>query len=159
MGRGKEVVMSVTGVHSIDSSITRTNSWLADIADSLGVDDRRLAFRIARAWLHALRDHLTVDAAAGFGAELTEVLRGIYYESWKPGQVPVRSSAAEYAARFAHEARIRAEQVPAAAGVITGVARRHMAPEVVERAFAVLPPNIRELLDPEPAALTSERAE
>jgi uncharacterized protein (DUF2267 family) len=151
--------MSVTGVHSIDSSITRTNSWLADIADSLGVDDRRLAFRIARAWLHALRDHLTVDAAAGFGAELTEVLRGVYYEGWQPGQVPVRSSAAEYAARFAHEARIRAEQVPAAAGVITGVARRHMAPGIVERAFAVLPPHIRELLDPVPAVLAAETAE
>jgi uncharacterized protein (DUF2267 family) len=148
MGRGKEVTMSVTGVHSIDSSITRTNSWLADVADSLGVDDRRLAFRIARAWLHVLRDHLTVDAAAGFGTELTEVLRGVYYEGWKPAGVPVRSSASEYATRFAHQARIRDEQVPAAAGVITGVARRHMAPDAVERALAMLPPNIRELLEP-----------
>ncbi len=151
--------MSITGVHSIDSSITRTNSWLADIADSLGVDDRRLAFRIARAWLHVLRDHLTVDAAAGFGEELTVVLRGVYYEGWKPAQVPVRSSAAEYATRFAHEARIRAEQVPGAAGVITAVARRHLAPGVVDRAFAVLPPTIRELLDPAPIALAAERAE
>ncbi len=151
--------MSVTGVHTIDSSITRTNSWLADIADSLGIDDRRLAFRLARAWLHVLRDHLTVDAAAGFAAELTEVLRGVYYEGWKPAEVPVRSSAAEYATRFAHEARIRDEQVPAAAGVITAVARRHMAPGAVDRAFAVLPPTIRELLEPAPAALTAESAE
>jgi uncharacterized protein (DUF2267 family) len=150
--------MSATGVHSIDSSITRTNSWLADIADSLGIDDRRLAFRIARAWLHVLRDHLTVDAAAGFAAELTEVLRGVYYEGWKPAEVPVRSSAAEYATRFAHEARIREEQVSAAAGVITAVARRHMAPGVVDRAFAVLPPTISELLEPAPA-LTAETAE
>ena len=150
--------MSATGVHSIDSSITRTNSWLADIADSLGIDDRRLAFRIARTWLHVLRDHLTVDAAAGFAGELTEVLRGVYYEGWKPAEVPVRSSAAEYATRFAREARIRDEQVPAAAGVITAVARRHLAPGVVDRAFAVLPPAIRELLEPAPAALTAEGA-
>ncbi len=151
--------MSATGVYSIDSSITRTNSWLADIADSLGIDDRRLAFRIARAWLHVLRDHLTVDAAAGFAGELTEVLRGVYYEGWKPAEVPVRSSAAEYARRFAHEARIRDEQVAAAASVITAVARRHLAPGVVDRAFAVLPPTIRELVEPAPAALAAESAE
>ena len=151
--------MSATGVYSIDSSITRTNSWLADIADSLGIDDRRLAFRIARAWLHVLRDHLTVDAAAGFAGELTEVLRGVYYEGWKPAQLPVRSSAAEYATRFAREARIRDEQVAAAASVITAVARRHLAPGVVDRAFAVLPPTIRELIEPAPAALAAESAE
>jgi uncharacterized protein (DUF2267 family) len=143
-------------VHSIDSSISRTNSWLADIADSLGTDDRRLAFRIARAWLHTLRDHLTVDVAAGFGTQLTDVLRGVYYEGWMPGQVPVRSTAAEYATRFAHDARIRDDQVPAVAGVVTAVARRHMTPGTVQRALAVLPAHIRELLEPEPVGLSGQ---
>jgi uncharacterized protein (DUF2267 family) len=148
--------MTVTGVHSIDSSISRTNSWLADIADSLGTDDRRLAYRIARAWLHTLRDHLTVDAAAHFGAQLTEVLRGVYYEGWRPGQVPVRSSQGEYVAQFARDARIRDEQVPVAAGVVTAVARRHLSPGAVDGTFALLPPHLRELLEVAPAALTPE---
>ncbi len=145
--------MTATGVHSIDSSISRTNSWLADIADSLGTDDRRLAFRITRAWLVALRDQLTVDVAAGFGAQLTEVLRGVYYEGWKPGQVPVRSSPGDYATRYAYDARIRQDQVWLAAGVVTAVARRHMPPGAVERVLALVPAAIRALLEPEPFAL------
>jgi uncharacterized protein (DUF2267 family) len=151
--------MSATGVHSIDTSITRTNSWLADIADSLGTDDRRLAFRVARAWLLTLRDQLTVDVAVGFGAQLTEVLRGVYYEGWKPGEVPVRSGPAEYAAQYAHEARIRQEQVWLAAGVVTAGARRHTVPGAVDRVLALLPAAIRELLEPAPTALTAGSGE
>jgi uncharacterized protein (DUF2267 family) len=151
--------MSATGVHSIDSSITRTNSWLADIADCLGTDDRRLAFRVTRAWLLTLRDQLTVDVAAAFGAELTEVLRGVYYEGWKPGQVPVRSSPLEYTARYAHEARIREEQVWLAAGVVTAAARRHLAPGSVDRVLALLPVPVRELLDARLVAVATERGD
>jgi uncharacterized protein (DUF2267 family) len=151
--------MSATGVHSIDTSITRTNSWLADIADSLGTDDRRLAFRIARAWLHTLRDRQTVDAAVRFGAQLTEVLRGVYYEGWEPRLVPVRSGPAEYAAQYALEARIREEQVWLAAGVVTDVARRHLPPGAVDRVLALLPGPTRELLEPAAAALTARGSE
>jgi len=151
--------MSATGVHSIDSSITRTNSWLADLADGLGTDDRRLAFRIARAWLHTVRDHLTVDVAAAFGAPLTEVLRGVYYEGWDPGHMPARSTAAEFATRFAHEARIRDDQVPVAASVVTAVARRHMSPGSVDRVLALLAPSVREILEPQSATLIAEAGE
>jgi hypothetical protein len=44
----KEVVMSFTGVDSLDRSIDKTNVWLADIAQGFGTGDRRLAYRAAR---------------------------------------------------------------------------------------------------------------
>ena len=40
--------------------------------------------------LHALRDRLTVDEASHLGAQLPMLVRGIYYEGWKPAATPHR---------------------------------------------------------------------
>ena len=66
--------MSFTGVDSLDRSIDKTNVWLADIAQQFGTSDRRLGYRAARAWLHTLRDRLSVPVAAHFAAQLPELL-------------------------------------------------------------------------------------
>ena len=50
--------MSFTGVRNLDHSIDKTNAWLAEIAAEFGTEDRQFAYRVTRAWLHALRDGL-----------------------------------------------------------------------------------------------------
>jgi len=42
--------MSFTGVDSLDRSIDKFNTWLADIEEGFGTHDRRFAYRVARAW-------------------------------------------------------------------------------------------------------------
>ena len=68
--------MSFTGVDSLDRSIAKANAWMADIDKEFGADNRQLAYRVARAWLHCLRDRLTVH----FAAQLPELLRGVFYD-------------------------------------------------------------------------------
>ena len=68
--------MSFTGVDSLDRSIDKANAWLADIDAGFGTSDRHLAYRVLLAWLHCLRDRLTVEVAAHFAAQLPELLRG-----------------------------------------------------------------------------------
>ena len=60
--------MSFTGVDSLDRSIDKANAWLADIDGGFGTSDRRLAYRVLRAWLHNLRDRLSVEVGARSGA-------------------------------------------------------------------------------------------
>jgi uncharacterized protein (DUF2267 family) len=38
--------------------------------------------------LHQLRDRLTPDEAVDLGAQLPLIVRGIYYEGWRPSQTP-----------------------------------------------------------------------
>jgi uncharacterized protein (DUF2267 family) len=146
------MLMSFTRVQSLDRSIDKTNVWLGDIADEFGTEDRRLAYRVLRAWLHTLRDRLTVEVAAHFGAQLPELLRGVFYDGWKPGRVPVKYDRSEYMARFARDARIHQNDVRKAAALLTTVARRHMSEGVVDEAIELLPSQIRELLQPAAAA-------
>jgi uncharacterized protein (DUF2267 family) len=72
-----------------DSMLQKTNEWLRDLMRELGTNDRHTAYHALRAVLHALRDRLTVDEAADLGAQLPTLIRGIYYEAWKPAAVPV----------------------------------------------------------------------
>jgi uncharacterized protein (DUF2267 family) len=75
---------------NFDSMIEKTNEWLGELMHELNKHDRHAAYHALRVVLHALRDRLTVDEAADLGAQLPTLIRGIYYEGWKPAAVPLR---------------------------------------------------------------------
>ena len=82
--------MSATGLEVFDETLQKTNIWLKDIMHELGRDNRRLAYRALRAVLHALRDRMTVEEAAHLSAELPMLVRGIFYEQYRPTDMPVK---------------------------------------------------------------------
>src|SRR5215470_17058631 len=144
--------MSRTGVDSLDRSIDKTNAWLADVATNFGTEDRRLAYRVTRSWLHTLRDRLPVPIAAHIAAQLPELLRGVFYEGWNPSKVPVKYDRDEYIARFAKNAQIHITEVQKAGHLVTSAMQKHLSDGVVSEAFGVLPADIRELIEPTAAA-------
>ena len=79
--------MSATGLDVLDKSIQTTNIWLKEIMEDLG-DDRQKAWHVLGAVLHALRDRLPADLSAHLAAELPLVIRGLYYDQYKPSEQP-----------------------------------------------------------------------
>src|SRR6476619_6518148 len=53
----------------VKQSVEKAHIWLNEMADELGTDDRQEAYRILRAYLHALRDRLPVNEAAQLAAQ------------------------------------------------------------------------------------------
>ena len=82
--------MSTTGLDTFDKTIQETNHWLKLMMGELGTDDRRVAFNALRAVLHALRDRIGPENAIHLGAQLPMLLRGAYYENWRPAGTPTR---------------------------------------------------------------------
>jgi uncharacterized protein (DUF2267 family) len=80
--------MSSTGISSLEQSLDKANTGLAEIADGFATEDRTFAYRVTRAWLHALRDRLPVTIAANFATQLPELLCEVFYDGWSPSQVP-----------------------------------------------------------------------
>jgi len=134
--------MSFNGISDLDRSIDKTNAWLAGIAAELGTGDRQFAYRVTRAWLHALRDRLPLSVAANFAAQLPELLRGVFYGGWSPNRVPVKFGPNEYVLRFVRDAGIRDTEVAPTARLVTRAVRRHVSSGVLDEVLDVLPPDL-----------------
>lgn len=81
--------MSTVGLESIDHTVELTHLWINDLDDRLGWENKHRSYRLLRTVLQTLRDWLPVNEAAAFAAQLPELVRGIYYEHWRPATTPV----------------------------------------------------------------------
>ena len=83
--------MSATGLDVFDRTLQITNTWLDEVMETLG-PDRKIAWHALGAVLRALRDQLTLGLTAHFGAQLPLLVRGLYYDQWRPHTAPSRGT-------------------------------------------------------------------
>lgn len=140
--------MTVTQPEVIERNVEKTNVWLKDLAGELGTDDRHYAYRVLRAFFHVLRDRLTVEESAQLAAQLPELLRGVYYEGWRPSRTPEGyRHADEFTARLAREAQLAGStEASFSATAAMAVLRRHVSGGEIADVLSVLPSDIRVLL-------------
>ncbi|MER8971703.1 MULTISPECIES: DUF2267 domain-containing protein [unclassified Mesorhizobium] len=79
--------MSATGLDVFDKTLQITNIWLDEIMADLG-PDRHVAWHTLGAVLRTLRDRLQIGLAANLGAELPLLVRGAYYDRYRPADMP-----------------------------------------------------------------------
>ena len=136
-----------SGVEVFERTLHKTNIWLKHLMELLTCDDRQAAYRALRATLHALRDRLTVEEVAQFGAQLPMLIRGFYYEGWDPTAKPLKlRHRQEFLARIEQELRDDERLIAAlvASAVFTLLAAR-VAEGEIEDVKHVLPADIRDL--------------
>ena len=138
--------MSATGLDVFDKTLQTTNIWLKEIAEEIG-PDRQRAYHALGAVLRALRDRLTIDEAAQLSAQLPLLIRGIYFDQWRPAEQPKRvrrldDFLAMIAEREGEGAPIDPED---AARAVFKVLERHIARGEADQLKAVLPAEIRGL--------------
>jgi uncharacterized protein (DUF2267 family) len=129
----------------IERSAEKANVWLQDVATELGDDDRRYAYRVLRAVLHALRDRLTIDVAAKLAAQLPTLIRGIYYEDWDPSGRPMPIHDVDtFLEHVVSEGRLSGEtEAAVAVRAVTAVLRRRITPGEIDAALAAIPDRLR----------------
>jgi uncharacterized protein (DUF2267 family) len=134
--------------HVIDRSAQQTHAWLSELSSELGAEDDRAAYRALRAVLHTLRDRLTVEEAAQLAAQLPTMIRGIYYEGWKPSRVPMSYHDVDsFLARVAEEGMLAGEtEASVAVAAVARLLRRHVSEGELDDVLAMLPETLRPLL-------------
>lgn len=81
--------MSTTGLAVFDKTLQTTNIWLDEIMADVG-PDRQVAWHVLGTVLRALRDRIPPELAAHLGAQLPLLVRGAYYDGFKPNAEPNR---------------------------------------------------------------------
>ncbi len=73
---------------AIAHGVQQIQEWLKELRDNAGLSDEAEALSVLRNVLHQLRDRLTPDDAIELGAQLPVIVRGLYYEGWRPSRTP-----------------------------------------------------------------------
>lgn len=80
--------MPQSPIAAIETSVNKTHTWLKELREFGHFESEEQAYTALRAVLHSLRDRLPVHEAVHLGAQCPMVVRGFYYEGWKPSLAP-----------------------------------------------------------------------
>lgn len=138
--------MSATGLDVFDRTLQITNTWLGEIMETLG-PDRQIAWHTLGAVLRSVRDRIPLGLAAHLGAQLPLLVRGAYYDQWRPSEQPRNwRSLDEFVSIVSADLRnVRPVDPKDAARAVFGVLDRHLDPGQAGNVRDALPEEVRDL--------------
>lgn len=107
----EEAPVSMTGLKTTDETVHVTNAWIHEVTSRMGWDDRQKGYRLLRVFFHTLRDRLPVNEAAQLAAQLPMLLRGVFFEGWRPSRTPTKRRACFWRI-FGTHSRVSATSTP-----------------------------------------------
>lgn len=138
--------MTATTIHSFAHAAEQAQRWVNELCADLGWNERR-AHRLLRTVLHAVRDWLQPDEAADLAAQLPVLVRGIYFEGWRPSApLPADRSRADFIARV--DAAFADDPIYDTAAAIAAVFRlldRHVSSGEIDQVRAAMRKSLRKL--------------
>jgi len=144
--------MSNSGLRQFDQTIQETNTWLNEISEDLGHPDRHMAYHALRGTLFALRDRLPVSECCNFASQLPMLIRGIFFEGYRPIGKPIKYGRDEFLEHVAQELQqaggANAEE---AIHSVIRVLLRHVSEGEMKQVHDVLPADLQKLWPGVPA--------
>jgi uncharacterized protein (DUF2267 family) len=86
--------MGSSAVPTFESTLQTTHVWLKEIEEDAGFD-AQLSWHVLGVVLRAVRDRLPLGLAAHLGSQLPLLVRGVYYDQFRPLEQPGRARTLE----------------------------------------------------------------
>ena len=147
--------MSATSLDLFDKTLQTTNIWLNEISAVIG-PDRHVAWKVLSTVLHKLRDRLPVELSSHLGSQLPLLIRGAYYDQYKPSAQPgTCRSEEDFTAEVAEWlSDTRPVDPRLAIAAVLRVLDRHIDPGQAAKVRGALPKHLKQMWD---AAVAEER--
>lgn len=137
--------MSTQHLEILETTVQKTHQWIESLAEAAHMDSHT-AYQALRAVLQTLRDRLPASEAAHFAAQLPILIRGIFYEGYKPSQTPEGLSQQEFLDRIAEKIVTgRIVDPLEAVRQVFSLLERFMGHGELEKVGLVLPAELRSL--------------
>lgn len=142
--------MTSTGIRVIEGAIQTFDIWINELQERLAWTDRERAYHALRSVLHALRDRLTIEEAADLSSQLPLLVRGVFWDGWRPAGKPLRErKLADFLDHihrdFQRYQEVDPEEVTRA---VFGLLAAHVSAGEIEDIRRILPEPLRELWQP-----------
>lgn len=143
--------MSTTGLDVFDRTVQEANTWLRDVMIAWDIPEerhdeqqRRRAYQALRSVLVTLRDRIPAGLAASLSAQLPLILRGVFYEGYKPADQPdafrQQGAFAERVQEYSHNHPLNPEEAMRA---VFSVLDARLTDGINEKVFQALPESAR----------------
>ncbi|MBS2038865.1 DUF2267 domain-containing protein [bacterium] len=76
--------MSVKSIGNFEHALHVANEWIKELSDRPEIGTEHQAYVVLRVVLHTIRDRLRVDEVAHLSAQLPMLVRGFFFDGWKP---------------------------------------------------------------------------
>jgi uncharacterized protein (DUF2267 family) len=127
-----------------DHTVQETYVWLNEIGEAMNNPHRQMAYHALRGVLFALRDRLTVEEAFNLAAQLPMLLRGLFFEAYKPTSKPEKYHSDEFLARVNRELALAGTANPEnATRAVFTVLERHVSGGEINDIVDGLPRDLR----------------
>lgn len=139
--------MGELGLDVIDRTVHDTNVWLKEISEEMEHPDRQMAYHALRGVLFTLRDRLTVEEACQLASQLPLLIRGVFFEGYRPADKPEKfRNREEWLKRVDHELdQTGGENPEKATKAVFAVINKHVTAGERDDVRHMLPKDIRQL--------------
>lgn len=141
--------MHLEDISAFQKTFEKSSAWIQELNQLLAWDSEQKAYLGLRSVFHALRNRLTVEEAADFAAQLPMLLRGLFYEGYKPHGQPLKEKHLDQF--LAHVAEYFPKETPEDVQRITKAVfqliQKHVPAGEVKDIKANLPAELRQLWD------------
>lgn len=130
----------------VSHAVQVLQEWLKELRDKGELADEAAAYSVLRSVLHQLRDRLTAEEAVDLSAQLPLIVRGLYFEGWRPHSVPRKIRSKEkFLDELSKDVLPHTYPVEWAVSAVFALIANHCAPGEVADVIGQLPADLQEL--------------
>lgn len=133
-------------VRAFNQSVHEAGLWINEICDEMADPRKQIAYQALRGVLFAIRDRLPLAEVVQLSAQLPLLIRGIFFEGYRPAGKPEKLDKEEFLARVSNKLQTAGGAHPEkATRAVLAVLQRHVDAGEMEDVRNALPNELRSL--------------